>query len=273
MDSTVTAARRLRTTEVGVLDKLMSILGAVEGGAGTTNELVEATGLSRTTLIRMAEALELHGLLGRADGRRWRLGPRLVSLGSAAVSGASYTEALREAAHPALTRLTEATGESAQLYVRIGDRRVCIASSQSENELRTIVEVGAALPLTAGSAGKVFLGHGSEAELQRLLEDDAQRVPRSKAVDRERFERQVFYARRRGWAQSVGEREEGVASVSAPVLDALGSLAAVVSVSGPVQRLGRRPGQHYGPAVVQSARSIERALGFERPPARETGRS
>src|SRR5207237_3316214 len=103
MDTTVTADG---PSGVGVLDKLMEILDAVESGAGTPSELVRATGMKRPTLVRMTKALEQHGLLGRADGRRWRLGPRLVSLGTAAVSGGSYVEAIREAARPALTRLS-----------------------------------------------------------------------------------------------------------------------------------------------------------------------
>jgi DNA-binding IclR family transcriptional regulator len=259
MDSTVSGSG---PSGVGVLDRLMEILDAVESGAGTLGELAGATGMTRPTLVRMTKALEQHGLLGRTVNRRWRLGPRLVSLGAAAVSGASDLEALREASRPALMRLSDSTGESAQLYVRLRDRRICVASSQSDNELRTIVDVGAELPLTAGSAGKVFLGYGSETELHRLVASDAKPLSGSSAHDPERFERQVYYARRRGWAQSVGEREEGVASVSAPVLDARGALVAVVSVSGPLQRLGRRPGQQYAPAVTLAAREIEQALGF-----------
>jgi DNA-binding IclR family transcriptional regulator len=263
MGSTVPKGPASPDTPIGVLDKLMEILDAVESGAGSPSELLDATNLSRSTLSRLTLALEQHGLLGRADGRRWKLGPRLVSLGSAAVTGASHAEALRDAARPALTRLSDATGESAQLYMRMGDRRVCVASSNSANELRTIVDVGAALPLTAGSAGKIFLAYEAEAELKRLLRG-IKPLTRSTVTDRERLERQLFYARRRGWAQSVGEREDGVASVSAPVMDPAGLLAAVVSISGPIQRIGRRPGQHYSSAVVHAARSVERALGFDR---------
>jgi DNA-binding IclR family transcriptional regulator len=66
-------------------------------------------------------------------------------------------------------------------------------------------------------------------------------------------------ARRRGWAQSVEEREKGVASVSAPVrLD--GKVIAAVSVSGPVERTTRRPGRRYARAVVDAAGAVERAL-------------
>jgi DNA-binding IclR family transcriptional regulator len=261
MGDTVTAAVPVRDTAVGTLDRVMEVLAGVEAGAGTIGELAKVTGQSRSTISRLAIALEQHGLLGRGEGRRLRLGPRLVSLGAAAVSGASYIEALRETARPALTQLSEGTGESAQLYVKMGDRRVCVASSESANELRTIVDVGAALPLTAGSAGKIFLGYATETERERLLRDIPP-LTGSTVTDPERLERHVYYARRRGWAQSAEEREQGVASVSAPVIDSLGRLAAVVSVSGPVQRLGRRPGQHYSAAVVHAARSIEQALGF-----------
>ena len=64
----------------------------------------------------------------------------------------------------------------------------------------------------------------------------------------------------KGWAESVGEREDGVASVSAPVLDARGNILAAVSVSGPIQRTTRSPGRRYGAAVVGAAGEIEAAL-------------
>ena len=63
----------------------------------------------------------------------------------------------------------------------------------------------------------------------------------------------------RGWAESIGEREAGVASVSAPVIDR-GRVVAAVSVSGPIERLTRSPGTRYATAVMAAARTIERAL-------------
>ena len=70
--------------------------------------------------------------------------------------------------------------------------------------------------------------------------------------------------RRRGWAQSLAEREPGVASVSAPVLDRAGGIAAAVSVSGPVERLGRDPGRRFGDAVLTAAARISESLSDER---------
>jgi DNA-binding IclR family transcriptional regulator len=123
--------------------------------------------------------------------------------------------------------LRDQTGESTQLYTREGEARICLLSLESPHSLRTIVPVGAALPLARGSAGKVLRG-------------DAETL-------------------RRGWAESVEEREKGVASVSAPVrLD--GRVVAAVSVSGPVERTSRGPGRRYARAVVSAARAVERGL-------------
>ncbi|MGH9263928.1 MAG: IclR family transcriptional regulator [Acidimicrobiales bacterium] len=201
---------------IGVLDKAVSLLDAVEAGPRTLAGLVEATGLSRATAHRLAVALEVHGLLGRDGAGRFILGPRLTGLDLPAL------------ARPALEALRDRTGESTQLYVRRGDRRLCVASLESPHGLRTIVPVGASLPLDVGSAGKV-------------LRDDPE-------------------AGQRGWAQSVEERERGVASVSAPVRGTGGEVVAAVSVSGPLERTTRAPGRRYATPVQEAAAAIGAAL-------------
>jgi len=219
---------------VGVVDKAMVILGAVEAAPRSLGELVEATGYSRATAHRLAVALEVHGLIRRDEDGRFALGVRLIALGRAAAEGIP----LADAALPALTRLRDETGESVQLYVRQGDRRICIAALESPHGLRTIVPMGASLPLDVGSAGSI---------LSVPFSDES--VPN-----------------RRRWAESVGEREAGVASVSAGVLDSDGAAVAAVSVSGPIERTSREPGARYGDAVVAAARSIEQAAGLATAP-------
>ena len=212
---------------IQVLDRAIAVLHACEAGPATLQDLVVRTGLPRATTHRLASALEGHGLLCRDDGR-WALGPALARMGSLAGSGPP----LAEAARPALAALRDATGESVQLYVRRGDRRLCLVALDSPHSLRTIVSVGAVLPLDRGSAGRVLRGDPT---------GDA------------------------GWIESVEEREQGVASVSAPVLDRRGpvvSVAAAVSVSGPVERTTRAPGTRYGAVVAEAARAVERAAGL-----------
>jgi DNA-binding IclR family transcriptional regulator len=235
-------------TAVGVLDRCVAVLGAVEGGARSFTDVVERTGLARPTAHRLLQGLEDHGFLVHVGGLGYVLGPRLLGLAASAM----HDLPLRDLARPVLERLARSTGESAQLYVRDGDRRICIDTAESDSELRTIVEVGSALPLTKGSAGKVFLAWTGDPDRARLI---------GTADDAERLAQQVATTRRRGWADSVAERAPGVASVSAPVFGADGSLLAAVSVSGPVSRLGQLRAKRYAPAVVDAAREIVRALG------------
>src|SRR5918992_205263 len=141
---------------VGVLDKAVGVLSALEAGPRSLPELVAATGLARPTAHRLAVALEAHGLVRRDDAGRFALGLRLATLGRAAAEGVPLTAAAR----PALEGLRDETGESAQLYVRAGDRRVCVASLESPHGLRTTVPLGASLPLDRGSAGRGPPGGG-----------------------------------------------------------------------------------------------------------------
>jgi DNA-binding IclR family transcriptional regulator len=233
----------------------MAILEAVEQGARSFTDVVRATGLTRPTAHRLLRAMEDHGLVTYVGGRGFRLGSRLLGLASTALRELP----LRDVAQPVLDRLSRMTGESAQLFVRDYHRRVCIAAAESDSELRTIVDVGAELPITAGSAGKVFLAFGPQALTAELIPTAEQLTPATPVG--ERLERQLATARRLGWASSAGERQPGVGSVSAPVRDAYGALVAVVSISGPEQRLGRISAKRYAPAVVEAANEIEGALG------------
>jgi len=229
-------------TNVGVLDKSVTILAALaEEGPLSLAGLVEATGLSRPTTHRLAAALEAHRLVGRDDAGRYRLGLRLLGWAGAV----SAEVGLVEAARPVLEGLRDETGESAQLFVRDGDSRVCVAASERPAGLRDTVPVGAVLPIDRGSGGKVLLAYGPDAA-------------RFCAVDAD----ELAAVRRRGWAASVAEREEGVCSVSAPVLDAGGRIRAAVGVSGPVNRLGRQPGKRLSEPVMAAARELERRAGL-----------
>jgi DNA-binding IclR family transcriptional regulator len=248
-------------TGVGVLDRSVQILDVVEHGARNLGDIMEATGLTKSTAHRLVRSLERHGFLFYVGGRGYALGPRLLRLAATAMRELP----LRQLARPFLEQLARTTGESAQLYVREGDRRVCVDAVEGANELRTFVPVGATLPLTKGSAGKVFLAWGPPPG-DPATEDPAFGYPvfGYPATDESTIDDlspALHTTRRRGWADSYGERQEGVASVSAPVFGPEGHLLAAVSVSGPQARLGGMQARRYAPAVQEAARQIEAALG------------
>lgn len=228
---------------VGVLDKTISVLSALESGPASLAQLVKATGLARPTAHRIAVALETHRMLARDAQGRFVLGPRIGELAAAAGE-----DRLLAIAQPILTQLRDATGESAQLYRPHADTRICVAAAERTSGLRDTVPVGAALPMTAGSAAQVLLAWEDPERMHRGLQNAAFSATALAGI------------RRRGWAQSFGEREQGVASVSAPVRSPSGKIIAAVSVSGPLERLSRQPGRMHAPAVLAAAERLSESL-------------
>ncbi len=225
-----------------MLDKAVGVLRATAEGPCGLAELCERTGLPRATAHRLAVGLEAHGMLLRTPDGRWHPGPTLGQLAG------GRPDPLLDAAAAVLPRLRDITGESVQLYRRDGIHRICIAHAEPPSGLRDTVPVGSRLPMTAGSGAKV-LAAWCDPVTQRLILADASFS-----------ERVLIDVRRRGWAQSVAEREAGVASVSAPVRDAAGQVVAAVSVSGPVDRIGRRPGVRWAADLLAAADALQHRL-------------
>lgn len=228
---------------VGVLDKVALVLSALEPGPASLAALVSATGLARPTAHRLAVALEHHRLVARDLQGRFMLGPRLGELSSAAGE-----DRLLAAAGPVMARLRDITGESAQLFRRQGETRVCVAAAERPAGLRDSIPIGSQLSMLAGSAAQILLAWEEPDRIHRGLQGAAFSAATLSSI------------RRRGWAQSVGEREAGVASVSAPVRSPSGKVIAAVSVSGPLERMTRQPGRLHAPAVVAASERLTASL-------------
>ncbi len=219
------------------------LLDALEGGPLSLAGLVAATGLARPTAHRLATALEHHRLVARDMTGQFVLGPRLPELAAAAGE-----DRLVAAAGPILAALRESTGESTQVYRRQGDGRMCVAAAERRSGLRDTVPVGAVLTMHAGSAAQVLLAWEDPERIHAGLRASTFTAATLAGV------------RRRGWAQSVAEREQGVASVSAPVRGPSNKVVAAVSVSGPLERMGRVPGRLHSSAVLAAAAKLTEAL-------------
>lgn len=208
---------------VGVIDKGFAVLNALVAQPASLHEVVDATGIPRATCHRLLSALEHHGAVRRNSDGLYCLGPTLAGLGRRAASQFPFLERARAVA----TELRDKTNESVQVFVAESDGRRCVISLESSNGLRWIVPEGALFPLSRGSAGRVLSG----------------------AVVGER-----------GWIESVQERVKGVASVSAPVVDANGEVVAALSISGPLERMSKKPGDKFGSLVARGARSLSTSL-------------
>ncbi len=226
-------------TKVGVLDKSVAILGALEIRPLALNDLSDVTGIPRPTTHRLALAMEQHGLISRDSNGRFQIGPRVEQLAQAA----GKTDLARRSLD-ILAQLRDETGESAQLYQRVGKQRVCTAAVDLVSGLRDTVPQGASLTMSAGSAAQVLLAWGNGGQ------------PETPPVSAAFTQKQLQIVREQGWAASVGEREPGVASVSAPVLTGDDRAVAAISISGPVARFGDSPGDRFAGLVISAAQQL-----------------
>jgi DNA-binding IclR family transcriptional regulator len=227
---------------IGVLDKAVQVLRATAASPSGLADLCAATGLPRATAHRLAVGLEVHGLLARDSNGRWRPGPMLAVLASGA------PDLLVAAGADVLPRLRDRTGESVQIYRPDGLSRICVAVAEPMSGLRDTVPLGSRLPMTAGSGAKVLTAWADPATARAIL------------LEASFTERVLVEVRRRGWAHSVAEREAGVASVSAPVRDPQGRVVAAVSVSGPMERIGRRPGERWAADLIEASEALTARL-------------
>lgn len=229
-------------TGIGVLDKAVAIIDCCAQTPRSLAELVEELGLPRATAHRIASALETHRILRRDNQSRWVVGPAVLELAAFA------RDPLVDASSAVLRKLRDLTGESAQLFVREEDGRVCVAASERSSGLRDTVPIGARLSMKAGSAAHVLVAWSGEQDIMHILADSAFST------------RTVAGVRRRGWSASIAEREPGVASISAPVRDRHGKVVAAISISGPAERIGRSPGTRLSRPLLNAAAELERKL-------------
>ncbi|AZA11302.1 IclR family transcriptional regulator [Corynebacterium gerontici] len=231
------------STESGikVLDRAVAIMLTVAEAPMSLGELCESTGLPRATTHRLATALEVHHILTRTSEGKWAIGEVLGSLG-----GNRQTK-LIDVATPIMATLMNSTKESVQLYQLAGTERVCIAAQEPAMGLQNTVPAGTRLPLTAGSAARVFLAFSNPHLRDAILEQGAKFT----LADLEQVHAQ-------GWAASISEREVGLASISAPIFNSEGAFLAVLSMSGPAERF--RGSERWADDLVAAAQKLSNQL-------------
>ncbi|MGP3960317.1 IclR family transcriptional regulator [Nonomuraea sp. 3N208] len=220
----------------------------------TIREVVDETGLAKTTALRLLQTLEHMGLLWNTP-KGYAAGPTLWRWAHLARSAWELP--------PETVQLMRELGarqrETVNLYVLRDIHRVCIAQQESPQSLRHVVRVGDELPLWAGASSKVLLKDASP----RLLARVARSSPHGEvhvATLREWIEQ----AARDGYAVSHGEREPGLSAVAVPVTSGSGATVAALTLSGPTVRFGEDRVQAFVADLREAAKRMSER-GFDHP--------
>lgn len=235
-----------------------------EEQAFSIGEIATRLGVHKSTASRLTATLNQAGLLERtrADGR-FRLGPELARLGLLALAGRDLIQVARKP----MDDVAAATGETVTLAILDGHELTTIAQVDSPHMVGPRSWLGRRTLLHACSDGKVFLAFGrAELPVGPLAVLTSRTVTRRIALERE-----IEEVRVRGWARAVGELEDGLHGVAAPVRDAAEACRAALSISGPAYRLPAEKLPSVATACVEAATRIGSQLAASAGGAALTG--
>ena len=247
---------------VPVIDRMMDVLTHLERDHGrpTVRDLAIGSGIPRSTVYRILNTLEAHGMVVRAgaDGG-YQLGSRLLALAERVPHGGEW-QRLAEIAQPWLQLLAATTGETAKLSVLDAGAALCVAVAQGAGRYAVAAQTGSRFPLHAGAASKVLLAAMDSAAQDAVLSGPLERYTPRTLTDPSVLRAQLASVRSQGWAEDVGEHGTSIGAVAAPLLDAQHRIVAALSIA----HFADRPPadrQAYREAAVRTAAEITTAIG------------
>jgi DNA-binding IclR family transcriptional regulator len=217
-------------------------------------EIVRATGLAKTTVIRLVQTLEQNGLLW-ATAKGYMAGPSLWRWAHLARATWELPPETKEL----MRELAGSQRETVNLYVVRDIWRVCVAQQESPQPLRHVVQVGDELPLWAGASSKILLRDADRTLLARIARGSPYGAGHATTL-----KTQIDEAAVRGFAVSHGERETGLSAVAVPVTGRTGSVVAALSLSGPTVRFPDERVQEFVAALIEVAGHMAER-GFDHP--------
>lgn len=239
------------TDSVERVARTLEALAAAPHGVSVT-ELARALGVHKATASRLLGTLAAHGLVERdPSSRRYRLGVRLMSM----AGGAFARLPIVSQARPELERLTALTSETSNLAVLDRFHVVYVDQVTPTENVVMASWVGRRTPAHASSSGKVLVAFGDERSREALLTRPLEALTPRTITDPGRLREVLSEVRRRGYALSVGELEDRLVTLAAPVL-VEGRAVAAVSLSGPTYRISPREYAYLARVVMDAAAAI-----------------
>lgn len=256
------SATSQRDYNIAAVDRTLDLLEALSRlGPASLAALADSAGCTRTAAFRLLRTLQGRCFTIQDEARGlWRLGARWSVLGRAA----SEQGALAATAMPILIALGKATGENAYLRIRDGMESETVAIYQADPTIRMYSEIGKRGPLHAGSS-RILLAFAPESVQTQLLAQRLNRFTPATRIDSNWIAADLQRIRTRGYLITSDEVVAGSVGIAAPVLDAAGSVVAVLHISSPSMRMRPPRPRNLLPQVMDAAVRLSQALGAAMP--------
>jgi DNA-binding IclR family transcriptional regulator len=229
------------------------------------SEIASLSGLSRSTVHRLIETLEVCGVV-RRDTRQNKY---MISAGILRFSNTfNHVNDVRLVSHPVMTALRDETGQTSAVHLREGWFRVTVAQAESSADLRvTYPDIGIPISLHLGAPGKAILAFLSPDERKEFyLNSTLERATDRSRIEPDALEQDVRQIQELGFALTRAERRVGVISIAAPLFNKECDVVGSINISGSVHRLDDERIASMIPMVVEAAHEVSSLLGADMSP-------
>jgi len=252
-------ARESKSAPVGVVAKLLRILETLDNSpAGLQlREIAQRTGINKSTAYRFVAHLENEDYLFRDEVGAYIVGPKLARLGS----GVSYQATLRKVSRPVLTQIAQSTTETVNLGMLEGHEVLYLDVMESSHSFRMASQPGTRRPLHCTALGKAILAFLPVDQREEILPAlSYERFTPHTISNLARLRKDLARTAQQGYAADNQETNLGAVCVAAPIIDESGKVAAALSVSGPITRIGKDRAQSFAAVVRRGARQISAGM-------------
>ncbi|HEX3010429.1 MAG TPA: IclR family transcriptional regulator [Syntrophomonadaceae bacterium] len=225
------------------------------------SELAQTVNLNPSTVHRLLGTLMVRGFVDQDEHSHYKLSLKIYYIGNAA----TYSMDIRKIAAPFMQELWNMCNETVNLAVLDQGEVTYIDQLESNNIVivKMFARVGSRGPAYCTGSGKVLLSGLTEDIFARYLnQTKLQKFTGDTITERVMLAKEIERVRKDGYALDLGERDEGVRCVAAPIKDQYNRIIAALSVSGPNMRMtASYVNNELVPLVKEMAGRISRQLG------------
>ncbi|MGE7767214.1 IclR family transcriptional regulator [Peribacillus sp. NPDC096540] len=217
-------------------------------------EIAERCSLAKSTVHRLLTTMASEGFVYKdPNTNRYSLGVSILALTNTVNS---QLPILKDSM-PILNLLTERTGESSHLGILEDKDIIYLQKIESEFPVEVLTHLGKRNPPHCTSTGQVILAYETEQVVNEVLSGELKAFTPWTLTHAEDVRKKLIEVKRLGYSVSDQEFKKGIISIGAPVFGEQGKVIASISITGPVERIGR---QSIQKDCIKEAKSAAKKL-------------
>lgn len=225
----------------------------------TFQEIIDISGIPKTSVYRMLQSLEEMGLLEKGADSKYRLGLLFLKFGHLVMARLD----IRKIAYPIMEALHKEVKEAINLIVREGDEAIYIEKIDMYQKVRLYTAIGRRSPLYAGACSRIILSHLPSKEIEAYVKKvELKQFAMGTIIKKEQLMETIRQAQVDGYTVSHSELEDHTSAIAAPIFNHTGEVVAGISIAGIEANYQGEQIAYFRDKVKEAALEISLRLGF-----------